>query len=334
MAEEKTLAELEAELDGKEGEESGEDYEVIIADDDDDKEELERQQQEDDDTPLVKAEEDDENEDDTPFSKSKRVKREIRLKEAARDEARAAEARAVAAEKQVRTERLARLNAEAGKLAADKTTIEVLGTAVENDIKTTSAALVTAREKGESEQEVALEGKLFDLRAKRQEIEAAKGKLKSQSDEFERVKTDFEHAKPVDSVTPEAKGWMERNAWINDPDFKAARAAQLEIDRDLMKSGKFDPNTKAYFDEMDRRLGREIPTLKARAAKAGLITAEKRSQPSSGVGAVSRGTVKPGKKQVVLDRDDFTQMRRWGMNPENKDDRMRWAKTKLENANG
>ena len=331
MAEEKTLAELEAELDGKQ--EVNEDFEVIIADDDDDdKQELDRQQQEDDDTPLVKTEEDDD-EDDTPFSKSKRVKREIRLKEAARDEARAAEARAVAAEKQVRTERLARLTAEAGKLAADKTTIDVLGTAVENDIKTTSAALVAAREAGKSEDEVALEGKLFDLRAKRQEIEAAKGKLKSQSDEFERVKTDFEHAKPVDSVTPEAKGWMERNAWINDPDFKAARAAQLEIDRDLMKSGKFDPNTKAYFDEMDRRLGREIPTLKARAAKAGLITAEKRSQPSSGVGTVSRGTVKPGKKQVILDKDDFTQMRRWGMNPENKDDRMRWAKTKLENAN-
>lgn len=134
----------------------------------------------------------------------------------------------------------------------------------------------------------------------------------AQAAELNRVKTQVNSAPPVQNfeIKQRAEKWAAKNSWFNangsDPDSLAAKA----IDAQLSAEG-FDPSSKKYWRELDRRIADRLPHRFADDGDSGYTAPERsgrRGPPVSG----SRDISPPGSRRVYISPDRVQAMKEAG----------------------
>lgn len=225
--------------------------------------------------------------DDSEYSKNvrKRIQREERLKLEARSEA-------------------ARLAAENAELRQRVAQADRAAKAAELDGK-----IVAAREKAKlAKADLDVDAE-YDALQEMARLEGQKAAILGGAG--------GEGAKPADAgatsrrppMKPMAQAWIDRNPWFRQN--RTLTEAALRINRDLVQAG-YDDSDQEFYRELNRRLKEE--TSPGQSRRSG------RDRPRAPV-EQSRGSAAPaaGSKNVVqLDRTDIANMRKFGLDPNNK----------------
>lgn len=131
----------------------------------------------------------------------------------------------------------------------------------------------------------------------------------AQAAEINRVKDQFSRPQPQQNseVADRAQRWAEKNPWFNanggDPDSAAARA----IDAKLASEG-FDPATKRYWRELDRRLADRLPHRFANDEDSDYTDQQQSGRKGPPVGG-SREISSPGSKKVFVSAERMQAMK-------------------------
>ncbi|CAB4130851.1 hypothetical protein UFOVP122_33 [uncultured Caudovirales phage] len=175
---------------------------------------------------------------------------------------------------------------EGHALAAQKGSLDQNYDHALNSVRATEAALAKAIELGDG-------GKVPELLRQRDQAMA-------RAAEINRVKSQMNAPAPVQNreVRERAEKWAEKNRWFsangNDPDSAAAKA----IDAGLISEG-FDPSSKRYWKELDRRISERLPHRFADSDNSDYTPNQqtgRRGPPVSG----SREISSPGSRKVYL----------------------------------
>ena len=151
----------------------------------------------------------------------KRIAREARLKEQARQDA--VEARREADE----------AHAELAKLRAKHQVGEY-----DKEVKTAQEELKQARSDGDVDKEIAAATKIADIQAKKANI---------REEPPVRVERDTDG-------NPAREAWLKRNAWYTEEKYEAQADTAASISARLIAKGK-DPSEPKFWQELDRELG-------------------------------------------------------------------------------
>jgi len=150
--------------------------------------------------------------------------------------------------------------------------------------------------------------------------------IKAEKKKREVVNQQRPQAPPSNPLTEQ---WVAKNPWFGAGPGKdrVATLAAKAIDQDLWDEG-YRPNTPAYFDEMARRLKGKVTGV----AIVGITDeprAPKAPPPPTTAASRQRPPARPG--VVRLDpKSDFAVMRTVGLDPDKKEDRIAYAKSKAQ----
>lgn len=252
----------------------------------------------------------------------KRIMREVRAKRRAREEG----------EQAVLAERTARFEETRERMKVERALNEVMILNFANDIKEKMAALKRAKEDGDTDKEVELNAELNDLQSRKRDLEGNKTRLEESAAQFEeRAKVEIQ---PASRELPRGtQDWLERNAWIKDPAFKAQAAYARVLDAQLARHMR--PTDPRYFQELDKLIAKEMPGLKTEVQARTRRPAGNGSRPSGAVapggrsaGAGRTSTTSP-KNRVTLTAADIKNMRDFKLDPKNPAHLKQYARAKL-----
>jgi hypothetical protein len=148
--------------------------------------------------------------------------------------------------------------------------------------------------------------------AKVPELLRQRDQAMAQAAEINRVKNQFAQAPAPQNteVTERAQRWASQNPWFNangnDPDSAAAKA----IDAGLVAEG-FNPATKKYWKELDRRLADRLPHRFADDDDSDYTEPQQSGRRSPPVGG-SREMSAPGSKKVFVSAERIQAMKEAG----------------------
>jgi hypothetical protein len=148
--------------------------------------------------------------------------------------------------------------------------------------------------------------------AKFPELMRQRDQAMAQAAEINRVKTQFSTPAPKQNpqVTQNAQRWASENSWFNangnDPDSMAAKA----IDAGLVAEG-YDPSTKQYWKELDRRISDRLPHRFADDEDMEYNPRQQAGRRGPPVGG-SREISAPGSKKVFVSEDRVNAMKEAG----------------------
>ena len=134
----------------------------------------------------------------------------------------------------------------------------------------------------------------------------------AQATEISRIKTQFSQqpAPQKSEVAERANKWASENSWFNangnDPDSVAAKA----IDAGLVAEG-YDPSTKKYWKELDRRIEARLPHRFADDDDSGYTGSQQTGRRGPPVGG-TREMSAPGSTKVVVSAERIQAMREAG----------------------
>lgn len=133
---------------------------------------------------------------------------------------------------------------------------------------------------------------------------------------------------PTQQGSKLAPTFFAKNKWFNDPKFKAQRATLLGLDSALKAEGKLDMNSPAWFDELGKRFNKVYPGVYKNLDGKPVATGERRRGVGTQAPGEGGGGGQPARQQqggkVMLTNNDLSLMRKFGMDPENKDHRKNW----------
>jgi hypothetical protein len=136
--------------------------------------------------------------------------------------------------------------------------------------------------------------------AKVPELLRQRDQAMAQANQIAQAKNQFLQPQPManSAVTERAQKWAAKNTWFNangrDPDSAAAKA----IDNSLISEG-FDPSTKKYWKELDRRISERLPHRFAEEEDSGYNGVQQAGRRGPPVGG-SREMSTPGSKKVFV----------------------------------
>lgn len=196
-------------------------------------------------------------------------------------------------------------------------------TALEDKQKTLVKKLTTARDEGNSTDEVEIEAELRDVHL---DIRIAKDRQERLGkDDDEGGDGDRTRRKPPPGPTAEGTKWLAKNGRrMASPDFNTEAK---KIDIAISREGELDPNTPEYFDEMDRRLKSALPAkYKSKSNGKGRGRSGRKGSGGSNVASPTsqKGTRRGGDRQTQLTAADKKQMRTFQLDPNNKEHKRRF----------
>jgi hypothetical protein len=249
------------------------------------------------------------------------------------------------------------LAGQAQNLDAREATAKSNADRAKADIEQLKADLEAAQEAGESKKVVNLIDKLADakvaaanaagdlqglVRERQGLIQRAQSLLsKARKDAAGNPIMEIVRAEP--KVQPARQGsqlfpkFLKQNPWFNDQKNADKVVALRGLDAALNKEGKLDKNSPEYFDELGRRFNRVYPGLYK--TLDGKLIATGRRQRNNGRGAApvpsgggGGGGGRVNVREIRLDNSDLAQMRKFGMDPQNKEHLRQWLSTKRADA--
>lgn len=123
------------------------------------------------------------------------------------------------------------------------------------------------------------------------------------------------------------------NPWFDNAKYAKQKERLIQLDRGLAAEGNLNKNTPEYFAELGKRFNREHPGLYKNLDGKPVATGERRrgnGQPIPGQGGApgGRGSEGQGGSKVKLTSADLSQMRQFGMDPDNMGHRRQWLTEK------
>ena len=197
-------------------------------------------------------------------------------------------------------------------------------------ITTTLTDLERAVEDGNTKEQVRLTEQLTDQKAEkiRSEISlqdlSESGNLQPFSD---KVDVDSANESLADKWTEGKSDWYKRDG------FERQTRVANRIDREVFQDG-FDPKTQEYFDELDLRLKEKLPDLFDDVADSSAGKPRPKRSPVAPVGGADSSRQRSKNSKVQLGEEDFANMRRFGLNPNDPEVLKEYARNKRETLQG
>jgi hypothetical protein len=296
----------------------GDDVDEDDEDEDLDADEDDRAEDDPEDEPEERDEEDeDEDLQSAPKSWRKRLLRQERLLTELRDETRALSERNRSLEK-------------ATKARESDTEFETRKTGFQTKIEAARAALAKGHEEGANGVEIA---RLTE------ELADAKGDLRAAQMLHEQTKKANEEAAPVDRQPRLAKQWMRKHTrFQTDPEFNALA---ITVDRQIKAAG-FDPETEEYYRELDKRFPEEYRTSGRRSEREDRDEPRRRKAPTQDMSRNTGGARNQRKASpdgftrrgntIIVSARQKANMRKFGLDPDNKNDLKGYVRDNLSKA--
>lgn len=206
--------------------------------------------------------------------------------------------------------RLKRENESLGKKQQEETTAELDRqiTGLEKDLK-------TAIEAGNTDEQIRLNSQITDLKAEK--VAVRYGATETDSDPGDAGDP------PPDRKTQKNEhldDWLSGHSdWFGKRGFERQTRMANRIDQEVFDDG-FDPGTEEYFEELNARLREKAPEVFDSGDADGRDSDPPPRRNQAPVGGVEDGSAgsdqqRLSSNQVVLNDDDFENMRRFGMDP-------------------
>ena len=162
-----------------------------------------------------------------------------------------------------------------------------ISTGLEAAQKELSAAIESGDAKGQAEAQKRIATLAFE-NAKIQQQKEAAANAPAKPSEVQIPQQPVTQSAPND---PMAEAWASENPWFGQN--RAMTFTAFEIHKDLVDKEGFDPKSKDYYEEIDRRMRIDFPN------KFGNTESRKTTEPVQTVASAKR-SVKPGRKTVKL----------------------------------
>jgi hypothetical protein len=212
--------------------------------------------------------------------------------------------------------------------ALQKQFAETLDYAYERDISITATEIRRAKEDGNYDNELKLQGDLDKLRFQQNQLRQVRATLPepdsaSPTPQAQSVSAPApqQQAAPQQQKAPPAPlavKWINNNkSWFLDPKFKAHHNFVRTVDAEIVAEG-YDPQSPEYYKELDRRVDSAFPSLRKRTKPAG--------SPVGAVGAAPASNT--SSRTIKLGKSDIANMRRYGLDPTNKEHLREYARSK------
>lgn len=221
---------------------------------------------------------------------------------------------------------------QAESLAARQTSLskETLERNVEQadaKIEQTLQALEQAVELGNTKDQVKLTAELTDFKAEKIQSELELQNL-PESGNLQPFSGKVESESTEQSL---ADKWMnERSDWYGARGFDRQTRLANRIDREVMQEG-YDPNSAEYFEELDARLAEKLPDLYTDADDGNTQDRRRpKRSPVAPVGGADGSRQRSSSSKVELGKEDFANMRRFGLDPNNPEVLKEYARSKRE----
>ncbi len=218
----------------------------------------------------------------------------------------------------------------------DKSSAEKIIEQADSQIESTQDQLKTAIEDGKTDDQVRLTSQLTDQKAAKIQAEFSLNNL-SPDGNVQPFSGKVTSKKSSDSS--KADDWMEsREDWYGAKGFERQTRLANRLDKEVFADG-YEPSTDEYFEELDRRIKAKEPKLyddddDGNDGNDGDKTRGKRRTPVAGVDRTdNRRSSKRGNK-VELGEDDFANMRRFNLDPNDPEVLKEYARNKQESELG
>ena len=208
---------------------------------------------------------------------TRKMREAERQRDAATEYARAVEAKRQEVEKRFE-------KADADYIKKSETNIS---TGLEAAQKELSAAIESGDAKGQADAQKRIATLAFE-NAKIQQQKEAAANAPAKPSEVQTPQQPVTQSAPND---PMAEAWASENPWFGQN--RAMTFTAFEIHKDLVDKEGFDPKSKDYYEEIDRRMRIDFPN------KFGNTESRKTTEPVQTVASAKR-SVKPGRKTVKL----------------------------------
>ncbi len=204
---------------------------------------------------------------------------------------------------------------------------ETLDYAYERDISLKNNELRKAREEGNYDAETKLQSELDTLRFQHNQVKQAKTTLPDPDKVVAPPAQPQAQAAPQQGQpapqqrpppAPLAVKWLDNNkSWFQHPKFRGHKAFVLAEDAALVAEG-YDPKSKEYYEELDRRIDSNFPTLRKKGKQTSASVAGVGKAPASNVSS----------RTITLTKADLANMRAFGLDPTNKEHLREYARNK------
>ncbi len=226
---------------------------------------------------------------------------------------------------------------EANRLAKDsydrdKSSAEQIIEQADTQIESTQDQLKTAIEDGKTDDQVRLTSLLTDQKAEKIQAEFSLTNLSPDGivQPFSGKVTTKNSSDPS-----KADDWREsREDWYGAKGFERQTRLANRIDKEVFADG-YEPSTDEYFEELDRRIKAKQPSLYDDSIDddddgAGDKSRGKRRSPVAGVDRGTDGSKSRRGNKVELGEEDFANMRRFHLDPNDPEVLKEYARNKQE----
>ena len=174
------------------------------------------------------------------------------------------------------------------------------------NIEAVKARLSSAIANGDIEGQVNAQTELSGLAMETTRVARLKdiqeNRTKETTEEPKRVPVQPRSPAPID---PQADAWASKNPWFGSDNAMTYTA--FDIHKDLVEKEGFDPNTKEYYIEVDKRIRLDFPH------KFGMIDTETSGQPVQNVASARRPAATGRRKTVKLTPSQVAISKRLGV---------------------
>ena len=197
---------------------------------------------------------------------------------------------------------------------------KLLDTSMQSAAEQKTAELQAAKEQGNTAAEIQLQSAIEELRFNRRQLAEITSSFTAQKAAREQQRTTAPAAQPQAQPPALAVAWVARNKWIQEPKYAPHREYLSVIDEKLRTRG-LNQNNPEYYREVDKELRKAFPPKKV---------AKKTTSPVSGVSSLRTvSTGNSSRKSITLTRADIATMKNFGLNPENKQHVLAFAKQRM-----
>ena len=237
-------------------------------------------------TKLDEKKSDEELEDYSKGVQSRIAKLTRKMREAERREQAALDyARGVEEKRQILEKRFEKTDSEY---------VKKFETSISSGLESAQKELASAIEAGDAAAQVEANKRIATLAFENAKLEQAKAGREEQQDQKPVLSQPPVQTQQMDepiNPDPKAEAWASNNSWFGTD--KAMTYTAFEIHKDLTEKEGYDPNSREYYAEVDKRIRVDFPH------KFGTTDNKQSTAPVQTVASATR-SVKPGRKTVRL----------------------------------
>ena len=204
---------------------------------------------------------------------------------------------------------------------------KLLDASMSSTIEQKIGELQRAKEQGDTSAELKAQSEIEELRFNKRELTSIINAYNTQKQQ--RQTQQPQQQTPQQSGPPAlAVEWVKKNKWVKEAKYSAQREYIKVLDNQLIQAG-YDPNTELYYKEMDRKLRIAFPSLRALDKKKTPAPAPNKSVVAPTTSSTEGASRNVSSKRIVLTKADMETMRKFGMDPSNKQHVLSFAKQRV-----